>query len=204
MGARRPDHNGSNVSSYGARDKPVKTKVVVCNPGFIWGGWGELVYNIQVAGEGATSRERNKTRVSCATCGATVAASYLKAHMARSRGISVPQTRGVDEVGGGPTTYVVSFPKVLQEVICPVPGFPAVAHITCILCQNFIFCHFISKVAVFQEEKELLPRSNMCRMHIPEGVLIRNRRMARCDSNTQMAAPRAARQWRHPILRPTL
>ena len=35
--------------------------------------------------------------------------------MARIHGICIPQTRGVDEVGGGgATTYVVSFPKVKQ------------------------------------------------------------------------------------------
>ena len=56
----------------------------------------------------------------------TVAASYLKAHMVRVHGICVPQMRGIDDVGGGPTTYVMSFPKVIKEVRCPVPGCPAV------------------------------------------------------------------------------
>ena len=86
---------------------------MVCSHGLIWGGWGGLTYKRRATGEGATFRERNKARVSCATCGMTVAASYLKAHMARSGGICVPQTRGFDEVGGGPTTYVVSLPKVV-------------------------------------------------------------------------------------------
>ena len=93
---------------------------------------------------------------------------------------------GVGEVGGGTTTYVVSFPKVLQEVICPVPGFPVVAHSAGRLREHFMFCHFISKVAVVQEGKEPLPFCDMCRMHMPEGRLIRHRRMARCNSNTQM------------------
>ena len=39
--------------------------------------------------------------------------------MTRIHGICVPHTRGVDEGGGGPTIYVVCFPKVLQEVIFP-------------------------------------------------------------------------------------
>ena len=68
-------------------------------------------------------------RVRYDTCGVTMAASYLKAHMTRSHGIYAPQTRGFDEVGGGPITYMVSFPNVLQEVRCLVPRYPAVAHI---------------------------------------------------------------------------
>ena len=36
--------------------------------------------------------------------------------------------KGVDEGGGGPTTYLVSFPKILQSLSCPVPGCPSVAY----------------------------------------------------------------------------
>ena len=48
--------------------------------------------------------------------------------MAQIHGICVPQTRGVDKVGGGPTTYMVSFPRLLQEIAFPVSGSPSVAH----------------------------------------------------------------------------
>ena len=137
-------------------------------------------------GEGENFRERKKARVSCATCDVTVAAYYLKAHMARNNGICVPQTRGVDEVGGGPTKCVVSSPKVLQEVICTVPGCPVLAHGADRFFKHFMFRHFISKVAIVQEGKETLPRCEMCRIHITEGRLIRHRRMERCDRNDQM------------------
>ena len=89
-------------------------------------------------------------------------------------------------MGGVPTTYVVSFPKVLQEIRCPVSGCPDVTPITGRLREHFIFCHFRSKVVVVQEGKELLPRCDMCRMHMPVKRLIRYRRKARCDRNTQM------------------
>ena len=65
--------------------------------------------------------------------------------------------REFDEVGGGTTTYVVFFPKVLQEVICPVPGCPEVAHSAGILCEHFMFRHFRYKLAVVQEWKEPQP-----------------------------------------------
>ena len=86
-----------------------------------------------------------------------LAESYLKDHMAGSHGIYVPQTMGVDEVGGGLTTYVMNLPKVLQEVRCLVPGCPVVAHIAGRLCEHFMCCHFRSKLVVFQEGTEPLP-----------------------------------------------
>ena len=74
-----------------------------------------MEYKRWETGEGTTLRERKKTRVICTTCGVKVAVSYLKSHTTRSHVICAPQTRGVDEVGGGgATTYVVSFSRVLE------------------------------------------------------------------------------------------
>ena len=98
MGAGRSDCDGSYVGTDGAGDKPRKTKLMVCTPGFIWGKWGELAYKQRATGEGEIFIERKKMRVSCTVCSVTVAASYLKAHMVRSHVICNPQTRGVDEV----------------------------------------------------------------------------------------------------------
>ena len=89
--------------------------------------------------------------------------------------------RGVNEVGGGTTTYVMSVPRVIKEVICPVPGCPVVAHSAGRLHKNFMYCHVIYKVAIVQEGKEPLPRYDLCRMHMPEGRIIRHRKTARCD-----------------------
>ena len=72
------------------------------------------LYKRRAKGEGDNFREMKRTQVSCTECDVTVAASYVKKHMARMHGICVSQMRGVDEVGGGPTTYVVSFPKVFK------------------------------------------------------------------------------------------
>ena len=84
-----------------------KTKAMVCTPGFIWRKGWETLYKRRATGEGATFWERKKTRVSCTECRAMVAASYLKTHMAQIHGLYVSQTRGVDKIGGGKTTYVV-------------------------------------------------------------------------------------------------
>ena len=74
---------------------------------------------------------------------------------------------------------MVSFPKVLQEVRCTVPGCPVVAHSAGKLREHFMFCHFRSKVSIVQEGKELLPRCDMCGMNMPTGRLIRHMRTAR-------------------------
>ena len=53
-----------------------------------------------------------------------------------------PRRGGVDEVGGGTTTYVVYFPRVLQKVKCLVPGCPVVAHSAGRLRKHFMYRHF--------------------------------------------------------------
>ena len=73
---------------------------------------------------------------------------YLKEHMARSYCICVPQTRVVNEVVGGTTTYVVYFPRVLQEVRFPVPGIPVVAHSAGRLRKHFMYIHIRYRVTV--------------------------------------------------------
>ena len=131
-----------------------------------------------MTGDGETFRERKKTRVSCTLCGVTMAASYLNTHVSRSHGICFSLTRGVDEVGGGPSIYLVSFPRVLQEVKCPVTGRPVVAHSAGRLRKHFMYRHFRFKVAVVQEVAEPLPHCDLCGMHMPEWQIIRNRRTA--------------------------
>ena len=42
-----------------------KNKAMVCTTGFIWGKWRELAYKRQVTWDGATFRERKKTRLRC-------------------------------------------------------------------------------------------------------------------------------------------
>ena len=44
--------------------------------------------------------------------------------------------------GVEPTTYVVSFPRVLKTMDYPVPGFPAVDHSTGILREHLMYQHF--------------------------------------------------------------
>ena len=44
------------IRRMGLDTKLERTKVVVCNPGFIWGKWGEQSYKQRAMGEGAKFR----------------------------------------------------------------------------------------------------------------------------------------------------
>ena len=67
---------------------------------------------------------------------------------------------------------------MLQEVRCPVPGCPVVAHSAGRIREHFMFRHIRSKV-VAQEGKEPLPRCYLCRMHMPAGRLLRHKKTER-------------------------
>ena len=128
MGARVSVGYGSYFCRVGLAKKIEKNKSMVCTIGFIWRQLGEKAYTRRVVREAVTFRERKKNRGSCAECGDYVAASSFRYHMERSKGISLPQTRGVNMGGGGPTTYVVSFLRVLKTMYLPVLGCPVMAH----------------------------------------------------------------------------
>ena len=66
-------------------------------------------------------RESKSTQITCTKYGVTVVSLYLKHHSARIHGICAPHMTGNDEEGGVPTTYVVSFPRVLKTAKCLVP-----------------------------------------------------------------------------------
>ena len=71
---------------------------------------------------------------------------------------AVQSRQGSLTLGGvEPTTYVVSFPRVLKTVKFPVTGCPEVAHSAGRLRENFVYWHFLLRVAVVQEGKEPLP-----------------------------------------------
>ena len=112
----------------GLKNNLDNNKSMVCTTGFIWGKWYEQAYKRQSMGEGETFKERMRMRVSFTKCGLNISALYLKQPMVWLHGICVPKTRGVNKGGGVPTTYVVSFPRVLQLVRFPMPGCPVVAH----------------------------------------------------------------------------
>ena len=81
-------------------------------------------YKRQSTREWVTFWESKRTKVSCAECRQTKAASYLRHHMERSHSIVLAQTKGVDVRGGGAETYVVSFSWILKSVEYPVEGNP--------------------------------------------------------------------------------
>ena len=59
--------------------------------------------------------------------------------------------RGVDEGWVRPTTYVVSFPRVLKSVKYPMLVCPVVAHSSARQWENFMYQDFRSQVDVVKE-----------------------------------------------------
>ena len=106
--------------------------------------------------------------------------------MAQIYGICIPQAEGVDKVGGGPTTYVVSLPRFLQQVNYLVTRCLTVPHSVGRIQEHFMYCHFFFKVAVVQEGAEPLPFYGLCVMHMQAGRLIKHQQMVCCDKKTQM------------------
>ena len=97
--------------------------------------------------------------------------------------------RGVNEVGEGLTTSMMSFPRLLRQVKCTVPGCLEVVHSVRGLRKHFMYCQFRSNVAIFQEGTEPLPRCDLYGMHMLAGCIIRHMKTA-CYNITWIRADR--------------
>ena len=150
---------------------------MISTVGFICGHIGEVAYNHREMGEGEKFWERISTRVIISECGTTMAASSIRNHMERSIVVIPPQTQGFDVGGEGPTTYVVSLPIILKSVECPLIVCIKKSHSAGKMLEHFMHRNFDLKDTVLQEESKMLPRCNMCGIHVPAGHLINNRMM---------------------------
>ena len=88
--------------------------------------------------------------------------------------------------GGGLVTYMVSFPRAMKTVRCPVPGCPAVSHSAVRMREHFIYRHFFYRIAVVKEGTAPLPQCELCSMHMLEGRLLKYQQTQRCNWNMQM------------------
>ena len=52
---------------------------------------------------------------------------------------------------------MVYFPWVLKTVICPVTGYPEVAHSAVWMREHFMYRNFFSRILVVQEGRKQLP-----------------------------------------------
>ena len=107
-------------------------------------------------------------------------ASSRRHHMEQSHALILPQTRAVDVVGVGTTTYLASFPWILKSVECPVTRFPEISYNTGWMLEHFMYRHFLSKVTVLKEGKDTLPHCNICVMHMPAGQILKYQRNMCC------------------------
>ena len=95
------------------------------------------------------------------------------------------QVGGVEVGGGGLELYKVLFIRIIKLVDCPVEGYPAKVKTPGSLRENFMFCHWKSKVAILQEGTELLLRCDQCRMHMQADRLFKHRQLKKCHKLTE-------------------
>ena len=102
-----------------------------------------------------------------------------------THGIVLPQVRGVDAGEGGLEVYKVSIPRIPKLVDCPVEGCPAKAKTPERLREHFMYSHWKSKVAIFQEGPEPLLWCDQCGMHIQATRLFKHRKSDKCHKLTE-------------------
>ena len=95
--------------------------------------------------------QRKQACVSFKLCRATMTASLLWDPTERTYRNILKQFHGMDIRGGAVDTYVVSFPRILTVVTCPVEGCPERAHNPGWLREHFIYRHWKSKIVILGE-----------------------------------------------------
>ena len=157
----------------GLQKKLGNTKATVCTTGFIWGKQGVAAYKQRATGEGETSRKQKKTRVSYDECRTMMEALLLHHHMECAHGKVMPHTQGwMSEEDN--RRYMVSFPRVMKSVDCPVYGCPERAHIPGRLRDNFMYRNWKSNIVILQEGLAPIPRCAHCGIHMSEARLRRH------------------------------
>ena len=104
--------------------------------------------------------------------------------MKRLNGRVLLQGREVDVRGVGLEVYKVSLPRIIKLVECPVEGCPARAKPPGRLMEHIVFWHWKSKVSIFQEGPEPLPRCDQCGMHIQAASLFKHRKSDKFHKST--------------------
>ena len=68
-------------------------------------------------------------------------------------------------------TYVVSLPRVLLLMACPVEGCLVRANNLGRICEHFVYMHWKANIAILQEVPPPLPQFTNYSVHIPAAKL---------------------------------
>ena len=109
-----------------------------------------------------------------------MADSSLRQHMERTHGILFLQVRGRGRRGRRTGVIQGVVPSYSKVGGLPGGGMPGQGKKTRRLRKFFMFCHWKSRVAIFQEGTEPLPRCDQCGMHMQAVRLLKHRESHNC------------------------
>ena len=132
-----------------------KTKLMLCECGYIPTKLSDQAYFRRATGTGPTHREQRRTRVNCPDCNKELTNGTLPHHRQRIHGID-QYTTLQPAVSGPPTTYQVDFPP-RSTVPCPVPASPGSCSSRTALRLHLMTWHQAHFLCIQQEGNTPLP-----------------------------------------------
>jgi hypothetical protein len=145
-----------------------KTKAMITDPGHIPIGMTSPAYKFRMTGQGVSEREKRKLPTTCPECGKRMNESSVARHMRQVHHIyqdarEQPVSRRL--FSDQANSYTVAFPRGERlERNCPVPDCVGKATNGFDMRKHFAKRHPLDEIII--ESEGLLPRCNLCNMHI--------------------------------------
>jgi hypothetical protein len=180
----------------GLRTNTQKTKAMICTPGHISGRQSDYVYERRMTGSGDNFQARQRRRVTCSICKASLAHSSIATHRRVQHGETTMS--GLYEPApavGLPAEYRVSFPKTVSKIDCPIEGCPGRATSRANLRVHFMHRHARDTLVILEEGSFPNPRCEYCDMFVPRPAIhTTHPRTAMCRKGADRKRQRLAKE----------
>jgi len=155
----------------GLKTNTSKTEAMTCTPGPIKGMMSTEAYKRNRGVDGSDSfRQRQRRRVECSECGASMALNSLPHHLRSQHGIATDTSlTAVSQLP--PDSYRTSFPKTLPIRLCPVEGCSGSARSWDNLRRHFCHRHPDDTLCILEEAPTPLPKCELCGMHVKPNAI---------------------------------
>jgi hypothetical protein len=189
----------------GLRTNTTKTQAMICTPGYISSRQSDDAYKRRMTGSGESFKERQRRKVVCPVCDASLAQSSLQHHLRVQHGQTTPVGHEPAPAVGLPAEYLVSFPKTVTSIDCPIEGCPGKATSRANLRAHFMHRHVKDTLIILDEGSFPHPRCEYCDMFVPRpAVYTTHPNTAMCkngaDRKRQRLAVAESRQAKEHVL----